>query len=79
MEPQEYNCCNEKKCKCKSCFDIISIILGIIFIGVIGILIGAAISETILNALSAVIVLAIILGMLLLLNIILLICKKNKK
>ena len=81
MEPQEYNYCYEpkKKCKCKTCLDLISIILSILFIGIIGVIIGAAISEVILGALAAVIVLAVVLGILLFLNIIFLICKNNKK
>ena len=80
MEPQELSCCYNanKKHKCKTCLDIISIILGILFVGIIGVLIGATISEIILDVLSAVIVLAVVMGILLILNIILLICKKNK-
>ena len=75
MEPQEYSYCCEAKKKCKrtNCLGIIAIILGILFAGI-----GAALAETILAALAAIIVLAITFGVLLILTIILLLCKKHK-
>ena len=80
MEPQD-NCYFERKCcnKRRNCLGLIIVVLAVLFFGVIGALIGAAISETVLGALAAVIVLAIALGVLLILSIILEICKKEKK
>ena len=73
MEPQEYSYCCEAKKKCKrtNCLGIIAIILGILFAGIIGVIIGAALAETILA-------LAITFFVLLILTIILLLCKKHK-
>lgn len=87
MEPQEnvYYCCeNSNKNKCnmkKNCLEIVAVILLSAFTFVIGLIIGAALSSTILSALSAIIVLAVILGLLLILTIILMLCnrKKDKK
>ncbi len=84
----KYNCenmCEEdrhpgkdkKNNKC-SCIYIVIAILAALFIGVIGILIGAALSVTILAALAAIIVLAIVLFVLLVLSIIVAICCRNK-
>lgn len=87
----KYNCeniCEEYKHpgketkgnKC-SCIYVIIAIIAALFIGIIGILIGAALSGIILAALAAVIVLAIVLLVLLVLSIIVAICcnRKNKK
>lgn len=86
MEPQEkVYCCYEKEeakyGKKKNCLDIITVILLAAFTTVIGLLVGAALSTTILGALASIIVLAIVLGILLILSIILLLCnrKKDKK
>ena len=81
MEPQEYNYCYETKKRCKkivNCLGIVAIILSILFSTTIGIIIGASVAETILTALSAVIVLAIALGVFLVSTIILLLCKRPK-
>ena len=71
-------CRTNKKCK-SSCFWIVVAILAALFIGVIGIIIGAALSVAILAALPAIIVLAVVLLILLITNIILAICTKDKK
>ncbi len=81
MEPQEYNYCYETKKRCKkrvNCLGIVAIILSILFSTTIGLIIGASVAETILTALSAVIVLAIALGVFLVSTIILLLCKRPK-
>lgn len=87
----KYNCDNvieedrhpgryKKESKC-SCIYIVIAILSALFIGVIGVIIGAALSTTILGALAAIIVLAIVLFVLLALSVIIAICckAKNKK
>lgn len=82
MEPQEQFCCYETKCKKdnkRNCLGIVTIILLTLFALVIGLLIGAALSTTILGALPAIIILAIVLGILLLLTIIMYFCKRDKK
>lgn len=70
------------KCKCKkckiSCLGIVVAILAALFIGIIGVIIGAALSVVILAALPAVIVLAVVLLILLVLSIILALCCKCK-
>ena len=81
MDPQEYNYCYETKKRGKkrvNCLGIVAIILSILFSTTIGIIIGASVAETILTALSAVIVLAIALGVFLVSTIILLLCKRPK-
>ena len=67
MEPQEIYCCKEKKtCTGKTkCFGVIAVILAILFLGVIGAIIGANIASTI--------------GILLILSIILIICNCMKR
>ena len=67
--------CKNNKC---SCIELVIATLSVLFIGVLGAIIGAAISEAILGALAAVIVLAIVLFILFVLSIIILICCKNK-
>ncbi len=85
MEPQEKIYCydnREEKCnKKRNCLYIVATILLVAFTLVIGIIIGAALAGTILVALPAIIVLAIVLGLLLILTLILLVCcrKKEKK
>ena len=81
----KYNCeeaYEEPKCKCKkckiSCLGIVIAILAALFIGVVGIILGAALSGVILAALAAVIVLAVVLLILLVINIILAVCVKSK-
>lgn len=72
--------CNSKGNKC-SCLEVVIAILAALFIGVIGIIIGAALSVAILAALPAIIVLAVVLFILLVLSIIVALCckAKNKK
>lgn len=85
MEPQEKIYCydnREEKCnKRRNCLYAVVTILLAAFTLVIGIIIGAALAGTILVALPAIIVLAIVLGLLLILTLILLVCyrKKEKK
>lgn len=79
MEPQVTICCNRrenKKCFCKL---IVLAILIALFTTTIGIIIGAALSGVFLAALAALIVLAIILGVLTILQIIMLLCCREKK
>ena len=86
MEPQEKVCCYDntrhgceyKEENKKNCLGIIATILLAAFTTVIGIILGAS-AGTFLEALAAIIVLAVVLGLFLILTIILLICKKNKK
>ena len=83
MEPQDtIYCYDNKENKCtnkKNCLGIIATILLAAFTTVIGIILGASLAGTFLEALAAIIVLAVVLGLFLILTIILLICKKNKK
>ena len=83
MEPQEKIYCydnREEKCnKKRNCLYIVATILLAAFTLVIGIIIGAALAGTILVALPAIIVLAIVLGLLLLLTIILMLCNRKKE
>lgn len=81
MEPQEKIYCYDNRSKKRNCFSITTSVLLVAFAFVIGLIIGAAISETVLTALPAIIVLAVVLGLLLILSIILEICNitKNKK
>ena len=85
MEPQEKIYCydnREEKCnKRRNCLYIVATILLAAFTLVIGIIIGDALAGTIIAALPAIIVLAIVLGLLLILTLILLVCcrKKEKK
>lgn len=87
MEPQEKVCCYDntrhgceyKEENKKNCLGIIATILFAAFTTVIGIILGALLAGTFLDALAAIIVLAVVLGLFLILTIILLICKKNKK
>lgn len=85
MEPQETIYCydnRQEKCtKKRNCLGIIAIILLTAFVFVIGLLIGAALVGVIFIALPAIIVLAIILGLLLILTLILIFCncKKERK
>lgn len=87
MEPQEKVCCYDntrhgceyKEENKKNCLGIIATILFAAFTTVIGIILGASLAGIFLDALAAIIVLAVVLGLFLILTIILLICKKNKK
>ena len=83
MEPQDtIYWYDNKENKCtnkKNCLGIIATILLAAFTTVIGIILGASLAGTFLEALAAIIVLAVVLGLFLILTIILLICKKNKK
>ena len=87
MEPQEKVCCYDntrhgceyKEENKKNCLGIIATILLAAFTTVIGIILGASLAGIFLDALAAIIVLAVVLGLFLILTIILLICKKNKK
>ena len=87
MEPQEKVCCYDntrhgceyKEENKKNCLGIIATILLAAFTTVIGIILGASLAGTFLEALAAIIVLAVVLGLFLILTIILLIGKKNKK
>ena len=87
MEPQEKVCCYDntrhgceyKEENKKNCLGIIATILFAAFTTVIGIILGASLAGIFLDALAAIIVLAVVLGLFLILTIILLIYKKNKK
>ena len=84
MEPQGNNYCYENKevkgTNKKNCFSMIANIILTAFALVLGIIVGAEISVTILEAISAIIVLAIVLGLLFILTIIAIcIGKKDKR
>ena len=87
MEPQEKVCCYDNTrhgCEYKeenkknNCLGIVATILLAAFTTVIGIIIGASLAGTFLEALAAIIVLAVVLGILLILTLILLFCNKGK-
>lgn len=80
MEMQEYNCCYEPKKKCKktNCLEIIAIIFSILFVSAIGIIAGTLAAEFFLSYIASVVVLTIVFGILLVLTILLLFCKKSK-
>ena len=82
MEPQDtIYCYDNKETKCKNkknCLEIVAAILLAAFTTVIGIIIGASLAGTFLEALAAIIVLAVVLGILLILTLILLFCNKGK-
>lgn len=77
MEPQEYFL--SKSCFKSKCYIPIIGIFLVAFFTTIGIIIGAAVAETILEAIAALIVLAITFGILLIIPIILLYCNRRKK
>lgn len=77
MEPQEY--CLVKGCPKNKCLIYVIAILLIAFFTTLGIIIGAAVAETILASLAALITLAITFGVLLIISIILKICNKYRK
>lgn len=82
MEPQDtIYCYDNKETKCKNkknCLGTVAAILLAAFTTVIGIIIGASLAGTFLEALAAIIVLAVVLGILLILTLILLFCNKGK-
>lgn len=77
-ENRHPGCCEKTNKNC-ACIQIVIAILAALFIGVVGIIIGAALSLIILLSLPAVIVLAVILFLLLVLSIIVAICCRKKK
>lgn len=76
-EEDRHPCGKQKGNKC-ACIEVVIAILAALFIGVIGIIIGAALSIIILLSLPAVIVLAVVLFILLALSIIVALCCKCK-
>lgn len=83
MEPQEINyCCinnkNDKNKGCK-CIAINLIILIALFVGVIGLILGAVFSAALLANIAVLILGAVIVGLLTILTIIYKICICNKK
>ena len=82
MEPQDtIYCYDNKETKYKNkknCLETVAAILLAAFTTVIGIIIGASLAGTFLEALAAIIVLAVVLGILLILTLILLFCNKGK-
>ena len=80
MEPQEVYCFNNKEEKCCKikCLNVIIAILLTAFSFVIGLIIGASLAGTFIEALAAIIVLAVVLGILLI-TIILKLCNDRKK
>jgi len=77
MEPQEYFL--NKGCFKNKCIALVIDILLVAFFTTIGIIIGAAVSATIMEAMAALITLAITFGVLLIVPIVLLICNRHKK
>lgn len=82
MEPQDTIYCYDNKepkgKNKKNCLETVAAILLAAFTTVIGIIIGASLAGTFLEALAAIIVLAVVLGILLILTLILLFCNKGK-
>lgn len=83
MEPQEtVYCYDNREDRCnrrRNCLGIVAIILLALFTFVLGLIIGAALFGAILDSLPAIIVLAIVLGILLLLTVILMFCNRKKE
>lgn len=85
MEPQENYVCYEnikqEKCPKVKCLGIVTILLLTAFAVTIGLIIGAALASTFLENIGAMIVLAIVFGILFIIAGILLLCnrKKDKK
>ena len=77
MEPQEEFCAC-RKCKKRSCFDIVLFILFVAIAVVLGLIFGANFSTAILGALPALIVLVAILALLIIINLILLACENRR-
>ncbi|MBR2705371.1 MAG: hypothetical protein IKE91_07870 [Clostridia bacterium] len=77
MEPQEYYL--TKGCFKNRCMTYIVDILLVAFFTTIGIIIGASVAETIMQAMAALITLAITFGVLLIVPIVLMICNRRKK
>ena len=77
MEPQEYYL--TKGCFKNKCFAIVIDVLLVAFFTVIGIIIGASVATAILEAMAALITLAVTFGILLIISIILFFCNKKKK
>ena len=78
MEPQVTICCKKDNSKCVCKWTILVILIAL-FMTTIGIIIGAALSETFLGALAAIIVLAIILFILVVIQIIMLVCCSRRR
>ena len=82
MEPNDIKCCcvMEKKDKKCACLDIILCILLTLFVGTIGLILGAAFATTLLANIAVLILGTVLLGLLLILTLIYKICacKKNK-
>lgn len=85
MEPQENYICYEnkkqEKCPKVKCLGIVTVILLTVFAVAIGLIIGASLAGVFLGNMAAMIVLAIVLGILFIISLILLLCntKKDKK
>lgn len=85
MEPQENYICYEnkkqEKCPKVKCLGIVTVILLTVFAVAIGLIIGASLAGVFLENMAAMIVLAIVLGILFVISLILLLCntKKDKK
>lgn len=85
MEPQENYICYEnkkqEKCPKVKCLGIVTVILLTVFAVAIGLIIGASLAGVFLENMAAMIVLAIVLGILFVILLILLLCntKKDKK
>lgn len=85
MEPQENYICYEnkkqEKCPKVKCLGIVTVILLTVFAVAIGLIIGASLAGVFLWNMAAMIVLAIVLGILFIISLILLLCntKKDKK
>lgn len=77
MEPQINITCCEKPKRNRCCSLIVLAILFALFTFTLGLLIGAAISSTILSALAAIIVLAVILLILIIIKIIMILCERR--
>ena len=76
---EEYNTCNciKPKRKCRNCGEYILGILSVVLGVILGLIIGANLATAILEALSALIIFAITIALLIIIRIVSLFCRNN--
>lgn len=77
MEPQEYYL--NKGCFKNKCIAVVIDILLVAFFTVIGLIIGASVATALLEAMAALITLAVTFGVLLIISIVFFLCNRKKK